>query len=72
MNITGDIWLPGHSEYDTQRRAINPALDPRPSAVVEACGIPDVQAVVHSHSYSVVPFSVIGEKAMFSSRSGSA
>jgi ribulose-5-phosphate 4-epimerase/fuculose-1-phosphate aldolase len=23
---------------------------------------PDVQAVVHSHSYSVVPFSVIGEK----------
>src|SRR3954452_11851279 len=46
MNITGDIWLPGHSEYDTQRRAINPALDPRPSAVVEACGVADVQAVV--------------------------
>ena len=46
MDITGDIWLPGHSEYDTQRRAINPALDPRPSAVVEACGIADVQAVV--------------------------
>jgi FAD/FMN-containing dehydrogenase len=46
MDITGDIWLPGHSEYDRQRRAINPALDPRPSAVVEACGVGDVQSVV--------------------------
>src|SRR5690242_5527906 len=46
MDITGDIWLPGHSEYDKQRRAINPALDPRPAAVVEACGVTDVQAVV--------------------------
>jgi FAD/FMN-containing dehydrogenase len=46
MNITGDIWLPGNSEYDNQRRVVNPALDPRPSAVVEACGVADVQAVV--------------------------
>jgi FAD/FMN-containing dehydrogenase len=38
-----NLWLPGHPEYDKQRRAINPALDPRPSAIAEASGIADVQ-----------------------------
>jgi FAD/FMN-containing dehydrogenase len=41
-----NLWLPGHPEYDQQRRAINPALDPRPSAIAEASGIADVQEAV--------------------------
>src|SRR6266487_7110053 len=58
MNFTGDIWLPGHPEYDKQRRPVNPALDPRPVMVVESCGTADVQAAMRLAREEGLPFAV--------------
>ena len=53
-----NLWLPGHSEYDNQRRAINPALDPRPVAVAEASGVADVQEAVRLARDEGLPLAV--------------
>jgi FAD/FMN-containing dehydrogenase len=53
-----NLWLPGHSEYDNQRRAINPALDPRPVAVADASGVADVQEAVRLARDEGLPFAV--------------
>ncbi|MEU7000420.1 FAD-binding oxidoreductase [Nonomuraea sp. NPDC046570] len=42
----GAVHLPGERGYDEQRRALNPALDPRPALVAEAGGPADVRAAV--------------------------
>ncbi|MPZ62499.1 MAG: FAD-binding protein [Propionibacteriales bacterium] len=42
----GAVHAPGDDEYDAQRQALNPALDPRPVVVAEASTAADVRAAV--------------------------
>jgi FAD/FMN-containing dehydrogenase len=44
--MRGDLHLPGEAGYEAARHALDPALDPRPAIVAEACGPADVVAAV--------------------------
>src|SRR5919202_2810930 len=54
--LHGPLHRPGDAGYDAHRRALDPALDPRPAIVVEACGAADVRAAVaaaHEHDLAL-------------------
>ena len=54
----GPVHLPGESGYDEQRRSLNPAVDPRPAMVIEACRTADVRAAVVAARELDLPFAV--------------
>jgi FAD/FMN-containing dehydrogenase len=56
--VAGPIHFPGAAGYDTLRRALNPALDPRPAVVVEATGAADVREAVLAARRHALPFAV--------------
>jgi FAD/FMN-containing dehydrogenase len=56
--LRGSIHLPGDQGYDEQRRPLDPALDPRPAMVVEACNAADVRAAVGIAREHELPFAV--------------
>jgi FAD/FMN-containing dehydrogenase len=56
--FTGPVYLPGDAGYDAHRRPLNPALDPRPEVVVEACGLADVRAALDLARRYDLPFAV--------------
>ncbi len=45
-HLDGDIFDPGHCEYDKYRRVWNATADRLPSAIVRARSVPDVEKVV--------------------------
>ncbi len=44
--LRGSLHLPGEAGYETERHSLNPALDPRPAIIAEACGPADVIAAI--------------------------
>ena len=46
--LTGQVYGPGDNGYDERRRALNPAIEHRPLAVVEALHAADVRAAVEA------------------------
>ena len=56
--FTGPVHLPGDAGYDAQRRPLQPTIDPRPAAVVEASGPADVRAAVEAARHLDLPFAV--------------
>ncbi|MGH8833450.1 MAG: FAD-binding oxidoreductase [Actinomycetes bacterium] len=56
--LTGPVHLPGQAGYDEQRRSLNPAIDPRPAMVIEACRAADVRAAVVAARELDLPFAV--------------
>lgn len=52
------VHLPGDEQYDAQRRALYPNLDPKPAVVVEAFRREDVQAAIRIARHAGVPFAV--------------
>jgi FAD/FMN-containing dehydrogenase len=58
LTAAGPIFLPGDAEYDSGRRALNPALDPHPAAVLRAAGTADVRAAVLASRRLGLPFAV--------------
>lgn len=57
-HIAGPVHLPGTPGYDSLRRPLNPALDPRPAVVVEAGGTADVREAVLAARRHALPFAV--------------
>jgi FAD/FMN-containing dehydrogenase len=56
--FTGPVHVPGDAAYDTLRRSLNPAVESRPAAVVEATGVADVRAAVAAVREAGVPIAV--------------
>ena len=57
--FTGAVHLPGGGpDYDEQRRSLNPAIDPRPAVVIEACRTADVRAAVATARELDLPLAV--------------
>ncbi|HEU4948545.1 MAG TPA: FAD-binding oxidoreductase [Kribbella sp.] len=56
--FAGSVHLPGEVEYDVQRRALFPTMDPRPLVVAEAAGADDVRAAVLAARRYGLPFAV--------------
>jgi len=54
----GPIHLPGDDTYDTQRAALNPALDSRPAIVAEATSPTDIRAALRVARQHGLPFAV--------------
>ncbi|SCG64657.1 FAD/FMN-containing dehydrogenase [Micromonospora echinaurantiaca] len=58
LRIDGRVLLPGDAGYDDHRKALNPALDPRPAVVVRAAGTADVRRAVLAARRHALPFAV--------------
>ncbi|WP_196255767.1 FAD-binding oxidoreductase [Micromonospora sp. WMMC415] len=58
LRIDGRVLLPGDEGYDTHRKPLNPALDPRPAVVVRAAGTADVRRAVLAARHHKLPFAV--------------
>ncbi|MDO3700153.1 FAD-binding protein [Micromonospora sp. C28SCA-DRY-2] len=58
LRIDGHVLLPGDEGYDHHRKALNPALDPRPAVVVRAAGAADVRRAVLAARTHGLPFAV--------------
>src|SRR6266545_252292 len=56
--FSGPVHQPGDADYDTQRAALNPALDARPVLVAEATSPADVRAAVTWARVNDVPVAV--------------
>ncbi|HKE52821.1 MAG TPA: FAD-binding oxidoreductase [Actinomycetes bacterium] len=56
--FAGLVHEPGAAGYDQQRRSLNPAIDPRPAVVIEACRVADVRAAVVAARELDLPFAV--------------
>jgi FAD/FMN-containing dehydrogenase len=56
--IRGAVLRPGDDGYDEQRRALFPAIDPRPAMIVEAAEPADVRAAVVAAREYCLPFAV--------------
>jgi FAD/FMN-containing dehydrogenase len=56
--FSGPVHKPGDADYDTQRAALNPALDARPVLVAEATSPADVRAAVTWARVNDVPLAV--------------
>ncbi|MET8865408.1 FAD-binding oxidoreductase [Nonomuraea sp. NPDC004580] len=56
--FTGPVHRPGEPGYDIERRALNPALDPRPAVVAEAYGVSDLRSALLAARAHGVPFAV--------------
>lgn len=56
--LRGALHLPGEAGYETARHALDPALDPRPAIIAEACGPADVVAAVDAARSHGLRFSV--------------
>jgi FAD/FMN-containing dehydrogenase len=54
----GPVFRPGDEGYDLHRKPLNPALDPRPAAVVRAAGPADVRQAVLAARRHGLPFAV--------------
>ncbi|MFC0504774.1 FAD-binding oxidoreductase [Micromonospora costi] len=58
LRTDGPVLLPGDEGYDDHRKALNPALDPRPAVVVRAAGTADVRRAVLAARQHGLPFAV--------------
>jgi FAD/FMN-containing dehydrogenase len=58
QRFAGQVHLPGEPGYDENRRSLNPAVDARPAAVVEAANAADVRTAVLTARALDAPFSV--------------
>ncbi|MGK5741635.1 FAD-binding oxidoreductase [Micromonospora sp. URMC 103] len=58
LRTDGPVLLPGDTGYDEHRKALNPALDPRPAVVVRAESTADVQRAVLGARRHALPFAV--------------
>ncbi|MER7457528.1 FAD-binding oxidoreductase [Micromonospora sp. NPDC126480] len=58
LQTAGPLLLPGDAGYDEHRRPLNPALDPRPAAVVRAAHTEDVRRAVLAARHHELPFAV--------------
>lgn len=58
LRTDGPVFLPGDTGYDDHRKPLNPALDPRPAAVVRAAGAADVRRAVRAARRHALPFAV--------------
>jgi FAD/FMN-containing dehydrogenase len=58
QRLRGAVHVPGSPEYDAQRAALNPALDPRPVVVAEAVAPADVQHAVLAARRHDLPLAV--------------
>jgi len=56
--LTGQVYGPGDDGYEERRRALNPAVEHRPLAVVEALGAADVRAAVDAARRQNLPIAV--------------
>jgi FAD/FMN-containing dehydrogenase len=56
--FTGPVQVPGDAAYDTLRRCLNPAVESRPAAVVEAVSVADVRAAVTAVREADAPIAV--------------
>jgi FAD/FMN-containing dehydrogenase len=56
--LTGQVYGPGDDGYDERRRALNPAIEHRPLAVVEALRAADVRAAVEAARRQNLPIAV--------------
>jgi FAD/FMN-containing dehydrogenase len=56
--FAGPVHLPGDPGYDTHRQPLYTTIDPRPAAVVEACGPADVRAAVVAARRHDLPLAV--------------
>jgi hypothetical protein len=56
--LTGQVYGPGDEGYDERRRAMNPAVEHRPLAVVEALAAADVRAAVEAARRQQLPIAV--------------
>jgi hypothetical protein len=52
------VYGPGDDGYDERRRALNPAVEHRPLAVVEALGAADIRAAVEAARRQTLPIAV--------------
>lgn len=58
LRTSGSVLLPGDDGYDEHRRALDPALDPRPAVVVRAADSTDVRRAVLAARRHGLPFAV--------------
>ncbi len=58
QRVRGVVHAPGTAGYDAHRRAVDPAVDARPVAVIEAFSHTDVAAAVHAARDHALPFAV--------------
>jgi FAD/FMN-containing dehydrogenase len=56
--LTGQVYGPGDDGYDERRRALNPAVDHRPMAVVDAATVADVRTAVDAARQQNLPIAV--------------